>query len=152
MVRRRRSARSAPRSARVPGADETEPVVRPGLVRWLWYAVGGRLPPRHRRWVLYDATCRTWPLRHFGRTAIQLIVIAVPVLSLVPGAWWVRLVALLLGCLVALQYSLFIMEGSVEHRVRKAGYPPGTVERCRAAATAEQRRAAAARYAARYRR
>jgi hypothetical protein len=71
---------------------------------------------------------------------------------LVPGELWVRLVAVLLGWLVALQYSIFIMDGAVEHRVRKAGYPAGTVDTTRDDATADQRRAAAIRYAARYRR
>ncbi|WP_346278999.1 DUF5313 family protein, partial [Pseudonocardia sp.] len=40
---------------------------RPGPLRWLWYALGGGLPPLYRRWVLHDTTCETWRLRHFAR-------------------------------------------------------------------------------------
>ena len=36
--------------------DSAEPVVRPAPHRWLWYAIGGRLPERHRGWVLFDST------------------------------------------------------------------------------------------------
>ena len=40
---------------------------RPELRAFLWYALGGSLPPRYNAWVLYDVTCRTWMLRHFAR-------------------------------------------------------------------------------------
>src|SRR5687767_11313906 len=46
------------------GHDTTEPIVRPAPHRWLWYALGGRLPARHRGWVLFDTTTGTWGLRH----------------------------------------------------------------------------------------
>jgi hypothetical protein len=101
--------------------------------------------------VLHDATCRTWQLRHFARACVQLSLITLPILAVVPGPLWLRLVAALLGWLVALQYTLFIMEGSVEHRVRKAGYPAGTAQAVRDEARVDQRTLAAARYAARYR-
>src|SRR4051812_40929614 len=125
---------------------------RPDPLRWLWYAVGGPLPAKHRSWVLYDATSRTWPVRHFARAFIQLLIISVPVYLLIPGEWWVRALAVLLGWLVGMQYSLFVMEGAIEHRVRRAGYPPGTAQRVRDLRTADARRAAAERYALRYRR
>src|SRR4051812_43787728 len=107
---------------------------RPGPLRWLWYAFGGRLPRPYREGVLHDATCRTWRLRHLLRSFVQVSLLAIPIIVFIPGPLWVRLVALLLGWLVALQYSLFIMDGSVEHRVRAAGYPPGTADRVRDAA------------------
>lgn len=75
----------------------------------------------------------------------------VPIIVAIPGPAWVGLVAVLLGWFVALQFSLFIMDGAVESRVRKVGYPPGRADTIRDAATAVQRAAAAARYAARYR-
>jgi hypothetical protein len=125
---------------------------RPDPFRWLWYSVGGPLPEKHRSWVLHDATCRTWPLRHFARSVVQLLIITAPVFLLIPGEWWVRALSVLLGWLVGMQYSLFIMEGSVEHRVRRAGYPPGTAQQVRDLRTADARREAAARYALRYRR
>jgi hypothetical protein len=124
---------------------------RPGVLRWLWYALGGGLPPRYRTWVLHDATCRTWRLRHFARAGVQMSLMVVPVLLIVPGPIWIRLVGILLGWLVALQYALFNMQESVEHRARKAGYPPGQAQAVRDEANADERAAAAARYAARYR-
>jgi hypothetical protein len=117
----------------------------------LWYALGGGLPARYRAWVLYDASCRTWVLRHFVRAFVQVGVIAVPVVLLVPGPLWVRLTALLLGLLVGLQYALWFLDGSVERRVRRAGYPPGALQAARDELRAEERAAAEARYAARWR-
>jgi hypothetical protein len=126
-------------------------VDRPGPLRWCWYALGGGLPARFRAWVLHDVSCRTWQLRHFARAFVQMSLMAVPVLVLVPGPLWVRLVSLLLGLLVGLQYALFTMEESVEHRARKAGFPPGAAKAARDELHAEERAAQAARYAARYR-
>lgn len=126
-------------------------VDRPGPLRWLWYALGGGLPPRFRAWVLHDATCRTWQLRHFARAVVQMSPVAVPVLLLVPGPLSLRLVSILLGWLVALQYALYTMNEAVEHRVRKAGFPPGAAQAARDELHAGERAAAAARYAARYR-
>ncbi len=123
---------------------------RPDPVLWVWYALGGRLPRRYREWVLFDATVRTWPLRHFARASVQMSLVAAPVLLVVPGPLWIRLVGILLGWLVALQYSLFTMQESVEYRVRRAGYPGGA-QRVRDEAGADVRAAAAARYAKRYR-
>lgn len=124
---------------------------RPGPLRWLWYAVGGGLPSRYREWVLYDASCDRWALRHFVRAALQMSLVAPPVLLFVPGPLWVRMAALLLGWLVGLQYALWFVDGSVERRVRRAGYPPGAVQQARDALHADEKAAAAARYAARYR-
>lgn len=124
---------------------------RPGVLRWFWYALGGALPARHREWVLHDATCRTWPVRHFARAVVQTSLVAVPILLLVPGPLWLRLVSLLLGYGVALQYALYNMQESVEHRVRKAGYPPGAAQAVRDEQNADERARAAQRYAARYR-
>jgi len=126
-------------------------VRRPGPLRWIWYAFGGGLPPRYREWVLFDASCPTWGLRHFARAVVQMSLVAVPVLLLVPGPLWIRLVGLLLGLLVGLQYALFIMQESVEHRVRKAGYPQGAAQAKREESHAGERAEAALRYAARYR-
>lgn len=127
-------------------------VQRPGPLRWVWYALGGGLPERHRDWVLYDATCRTWPLRHFARAGVQISLCTVPILLLVPGPLWVRLCGLLLGWGVALQYALYNLQVSVDHRTVKAGWPPGHAQAVRDRAHSAERDAAAARYAALYRR
>ena len=126
-------------------------VHRPGPLRWIWYAFGGGLPARHRSWVLYDASCPSWGLRHFARAFVQMAPVAIPVLLLVPGPLWIRLVAILLGWLVGLQYALYTMQESVEHRVLKAGYPRGAAQAARDASHAGERAEAARRYAARYR-
>lgn len=125
---------------------------RPGPLRWLWYALGGGLPSRYRAWVLHDATCRTWHVRHFARVLVQFSPTPIPIFLIIPGPRWIPLLALLLGFLVAMRYALFTLHGSVEHRVQKAGYPPGTAQAVRDRATAAQRAEADARYALRYRR
>lgn len=75
----------------------------------------------------------------------------VPIMLFIPGPLWIRLVAILLGWLVALQYALYNMHESVEHRVHKAGYPRGSAQAGRDDAHADERAAAAVRYDARYR-
>lgn len=127
------------------------PPRRPSPLRWFWYALGGGLPLEYREWVLHDASCDSWVLRHFVRAFIQIAVVAAPIVLLAPGPGWVRLSALLLGVLVGLQYALWFVDGSVERRVRKAGYPPGAAEVARNELHAEERAAAEARYIARYR-
>lgn len=111
----------------------------PGPVRWLWYAAGGRLPMRYREWVLYDVTCRTWPLRHLARLLTQLVPVAAVLLVLIPGPLWVRVMAVLGGSLVGLSYSFVFLYEATEHRAVKAGYPHGTAQAVR-----EERHAARA--------
>jgi Family of unknown function (DUF5313) len=132
--------------------------VRPGPLRWFWYALGGGLPHRFSPWVLHDTTTRTWALRHLLRAMVQLAVPIALVLVLVPGAFWIRGMAALGGVLLALFFSVAYMTETTENRVKRAGYPAGTaqVTRDRAAAEREvhdreRRHAAAARRAARYR-
>src|SRR5918912_39480 len=85
------------------------PVHRPLPHRWIWYALGGGLPERHRAWVLHDTTARTWWLRHVLRAAVQLAVPIALVLLLVPGPFWIRGMAALGGVLLGLIFSLAYM-------------------------------------------
>src|SRR3954453_18558100 len=39
----------------------------PGVLRWLVYALGGRLPERYSDWVFADLTGPDWRLREAGR-------------------------------------------------------------------------------------
>jgi hypothetical protein len=133
-------------------------VQRPGVLRWLWYAVGGRLPARFSPWVLHDTTTRTWALRHVLRSFVQLAVPIGLVLLLVPGEFWIRGMAALGGVFLALFFSLAYMPETTESRVKRAGFPPGTATATRERAArerevheSERRRAASARRAARYR-
>jgi hypothetical protein len=91
-------------------------------------------------------------LRHFVRATVQIAVVAPAIVLLVPGPLWLRLCTLLLGALVGLQYALWFVDGSVERRVRRAGYPAGAAQAARDQRTAAQRAAAEARYTDRYRR
>jgi Family of unknown function (DUF5313) len=109
--------RSAARSAR-----------RPGPIRWLWYAFGGRLPGEYREWVLHDLTSVTWPLRHLGRLLTQLAPVAGVLVAVLPGPPWVRVMGAVGGSVVGLLYSYVFLYEATERRATKAGYPPGTLQ------------------------
>lgn len=128
---------------------EERAVRRPNPARWIWYTLGGRLPERHREWVLHDITCRAWVLRHLLRSLVQIS----PGLLflLLPGPLWIRAMAVLGGVLMALMYSLSYMEHTSEYRLRKHGYPLGTGKAVRDRAKERGRAADEARYAEIYR-
>ncbi|WP_345771925.1 DUF5313 family protein [Geodermatophilus sabuli] len=143
--------------ASVDPGGSAEQVRRPGVLRWIGYALGAGLPARHRSWVLHDTTTRTWALRHMARAMIQLAVPIALVVLLVPGPLWIRAMAALGGVALGLFFSIAYMTETLEGRVKKAGYPAGTAARVRDRAARERdqqdsqrRRAAAARRAARY--
>jgi hypothetical protein len=138
--------------------DPAGSLVRPAPHRWLWYAVGGRLPERNSAWVLHDTTTGTWWLRHILRMLTQLALPIGLVMALLPAPWGLRLATAGGGIFLALIYSLAYMPEMTENRVVKAGYPVGTAARRREHASlqrerreSERRRAAAAKRAARYR-
>jgi hypothetical protein len=106
--------------------------LRPGPLRWLWYALGGGLPRELAPWVLEDTTRRTWVWRHMGRALVQLSPLLVVCVLLVPVPLVYRLSAAGGGVLLGLMFSLAYMVETTEHRVVKAGYPPGTAGRVRA--------------------
>jgi uncharacterized protein DUF5313 len=142
----------------VEPAVPAEPVIRPAPHRWLWYALGGSLPARHRGWVLYDTTTSTWWLRHIVRSLVQVAIPIALVMTLMPAGWGVRAAAAGAGLALALFYSLAYMPETTENRVVKAGYPAGTATARRERAglgrlerESERKRAAAAKRAARYR-
>ena len=112
-------------------ADVADAVVRPAPHRWIWYALGGGLPDRHRRWVLHDTTTGTWWLRHVARVFVQMAVPIALVLIVLPAPFGLRAAAAGGGIFLALIYALAYMPEAVENRVVKAGYPVGTGERGR---------------------
>jgi hypothetical protein len=139
-------------------SSEFFPLERPGPLRWLWYAVGGGLPPRFAAWVLHDVSTGTWFLRHVARTFVQLAVPIALVLLLVPGEFWIRGMAALGGVILALIYSIAYMTEFLENRAVKAGYRVGSAQaardanaRVREAQESARRREAAARRADKYR-
>ena len=119
---------AAPQSE--PGRP-AEPVVRPAPHRWIWYALGGRLPERHRAWVLHDTTTGSWWLRHVLRSLVQMVVPIALILALLPASWGLRLAAAGGGVFLALIFSLAYMPETTENRVVKAGYPAGTAQAVR---------------------
>jgi hypothetical protein len=127
-------------------------LIRPGPLRWLWYALGGGLPPRYRDWVLHDVTARTWWLRQIARALMQALPVGLVVGLLIPGSLVIRVLAVLGGVFVAMIYVLAFIDEAVEHRAVKAGFPRGYAKAMREAAQQPERDAAARRYAERYRR
>jgi len=139
------------------GAEPVDRPVRPGVLQWLRYAMGGGLPRRHSTWVLHDTTTRSWALRHLARSVVQMALPVAAVLLLVPGPFWIRAMAALGGLFLGLIFSIAYMTETTENRVVKAGYRAGTASDARERAArlreqreSERRRAAAARRAARY--
>jgi hypothetical protein len=108
------------------------PATRPNPVQWVWYALGGGLPRRLSPWVLADTTGRTWIVRHLVRAVVQVLPVIVLCLVVPPVPLAYRLSAAFGGLLLGLMFSIAFMTETIEHRVTKAGYPPGTAARRRA--------------------
>ncbi len=105
---------------------------RPNPAQWVWYALGGGLPRKLSPWVLADTTGTTWIWRHLARAVVQLLPLLVLCLVVVPVPLAYRLSAAAGGLLLGLMFSIAFMTETIEHRVTKAGYPPGTAARLRA--------------------
>jgi hypothetical protein len=117
-------------------------------VRWLWYAVGGRLPDSYREWVLYDLTCRTWVFRHLSRGLVQMSVWWL--LLLVPGPLSLRLSLVGVAYTVGLYFSVSFMEDASERRLIKHRFPVGLNRRIREESDSHHRAELAAMYTAYY--
>lgn len=145
---------AAPEEPRAPA----EPIVRPAPHRWLWYALGGRLPERHRGWVLFDTTTGTWGLRHVARMLVQMSIPIALIMIFLPAPLGLRAAVAGGGIFLGLIYSLAYMPETTENRVVKAGYPAGIATAVRERSShlrqqqeTQRRRTAAAKRAARYR-
>ncbi|HET9139721.1 DUF5313 family protein [Actinophytocola sp.] len=121
---------------------------RPNPARWLWYAVGGRLPGEYREWVLYDLTCGTWVLRHLSRAVVPHL--AWLLLLLLPIPLSLRLGMIITGMFIGLFFSLSFMEDSCERRLIQHGFPVGLNRTIREESDPAQRAELAAMYAAYY--
>ncbi len=126
-------------------------MVRPNPFQWLWYAYGGGLPRRLAPWVLHDTTAPTWVVRHLVRAVTQIAPFVIAIIVFVPGPLWLRVMSATGGAIMGLIFSTAYLHETVEHRLVKAGYPPGTGVATRAERTRDRDEARAARYAARYR-
>ena len=76
-------------------------------------------------------TCRTWWLRHVAHSLVQLTPVAL-LLLVVLGPGWITYLGLAGGTILALIYSVALIEGTGEHRLGKHGYPVGTGREMRA--------------------
>ena len=112
---------------------------RPTPPQWVWYAFGGRLPRGLSPWVLADTTRKTWVLRHLSRAVVQMLPVVVACL-VVPVPLGYRVTAAVGGLLLGLMWSVALMTETIEHRVAKAGYPPGTAARVREERTERESR------------
>ena len=104
---------------------------RPGVLRWLWYALSGRLPMRYRDWVLHDLSTPTWPLRHLARLVVPLVPVAVALVLVLPGPWSVRVTAVVMGSVIGLLFSFVFLNESTDRRAMRFGYPSGAAEAAR---------------------
>ncbi|SEO99918.1 DUF5313 domain-containing protein [Amycolatopsis saalfeldensis] len=125
-------------------------MTRPGVLRWFWYAVGGRLPERYRDWILHDTTSKHWKARHVLRSSVGIAPLCL-VWLLLPGPIQLRLAIVLMAALVAYFYSCAYMEESIDHRLSRNGFAPGTGKRIRKEAFDAADAEAKARYIAIYR-
>jgi hypothetical protein len=66
--------------------------IRPSILWWLRYALGGRLPSRFDDWVFHDLTGRDWRIREAGRIEL-FAVIPVIVMLCLPGPLDIRIYA-----------------------------------------------------------
>ena len=123
---------------------------RPGVVRWVGYAVGVRLPERYSEWVVHDSTSKHWRARHVLRSSVGIVPLCTFWL-LLPGPWPLLLSLVVMAALVAYFYSCAYMEESIEHRLARQGFPPGTGRRIRREAAEAANAEVTARYIARYR-
>jgi hypothetical protein len=124
-------------------------VVRPGPLQWLRYAWVGSIAPRHRTWVLHDATCRTWVLRHVARYLVIVGPFVVAAIVALPAPLSLRVTACLTAGMSMMVFYLAYTSESVERRVEKAGYPSGLAAQVRQQRAVEAQRATVARYRAR---
>ena len=123
-------------------------MTRPGPILWLRYLVTGGLPEQYGEWVLHDATCRTWWLRHVARFLIQMTPLAVAAALIIPAPLPIRVGVAVVGVVGTAFFALgFVAEGA-ERRVEKAGYRYGLAAELREQralatqhATAERNRA-----------
>jgi hypothetical protein len=125
-----------------PIAPVAEPIVRPGPLAWAWYAVGGRLDPRHRGWVLHDVTCRSWLLRHFARLFLMITPLVVLYLALMPISLDIRVLTGLTFGGGLLMFGLVNTLIDTDRRAVRAGYGVGLPAQLRTTNSVERQRLA----------
>jgi hypothetical protein len=101
---------------------EPGPIVRPGPLRWLAYAIWRPLPERYRGWVLYDTTCSTWVIRHFLRIlAVEALPVAAIAIFLPTSGGLRALTAFVTGATAFFLTAVWVNEGT-DHRLIQADW------------------------------
>ena len=78
----------------------------PSVLRWMWFAVGFRLPPDNRDWVRHELTDAGWR----GRTVLRHLAVIVPICAVLA----VLVTALLSAPLwLVLTTAALILAGSI---------------------------------------
>jgi hypothetical protein len=124
-------------------------VVRPNPMQWLRYTFTGSVPPKNRAWVLYDATCQTWLLRHAVRYLILISPLITAVMLFLPASLTIRVEGCVAaGASVLIGFMCFTTE-SLERRIERAGYRYGLAGKLREQRANDAQRAVVARNHAR---
>ncbi len=126
------------------------PVVRPSPLQWLRYVYVGSVPAKNREWVLHDATCRTWVLRHFVRYVVLVAPVLAAVMIFLPAPVSLRAMSCVAAALPMLLFYMAFTSDAVDRRVEKAGYHAGTADELRQRRATDAQRAVAARYRERH--
>jgi hypothetical protein len=105
---------------------EPNPRHRPDPAHWLWYAFWGPLPDRFRVWVLYDATCSSWVVRHLARLLTVAVIPVVAVAVFLPAPAGVRLATAFVAGAGALLFSAVWVNEATDYRLERAGWRMGT--------------------------
>jgi uncharacterized protein DUF5313 len=103
-------------------AIEPVPRQRPDPLRWLGYAFWRPLPDRFRLWVLYDATCSTWVIRHLARLVTVAIVPVAAVAIFLPAPAPLRLWTAFIAGAGALVFSAVWVNEATDYRLERAGW------------------------------
>jgi hypothetical protein len=112
---------------------EPTPRIRPTVLRWLWFVVWGPLPERNRIWVLYDATCWTWVVRHVARLLLLTAVPTTAILIWLPAPIGLRGLTAFVAGFCALLFTAIWVNEATEHRLVQAGWRWGIGPDVRAA-------------------
>jgi hypothetical protein len=103
-------------------SSETEPILRPGFGRFIWYCYGGTLPEVNHSWVLRDVTCRTWILRHFARWMMVIVPVFFIYFAVVPASFGTRVFTDLAVCGAIFMFAVVNVLIDTDRRAVRAGY------------------------------
>jgi Family of unknown function (DUF5313) len=98
------------------------PRPRPNPAQWLWYAFWGPLPDRYRIWVLYDATCSTWIVRHVVRVLTIAVLPVAAVALFLPAPVDVRVPTALVAGAGAFLFTVVWVNEATDTRLVRAGW------------------------------